>query len=82
MAQDDIIISKDWYEFYVNCYIKLVKIHKLLSNEPFKRCYNKHGYDELWEELIDIYDFSNVQSCYEYEKLIKEINGTPKQTKR
>ena len=77
MAQDDIILSKDWYKFYVNCYIKLVKIHKLLSNEPFKRYYNKHGYDELWEELIDIYDFSNAHS-WEYRRLTKEENDTSK----
>jgi hypothetical protein len=72
----DIILSKDWYKFYVKCFEDLAKIRKILEGKTFKEYYSKNYpdgiTDEFWDELCGIYNYSAIQSSYEYEKLTKE----------
>ena len=78
----DIILSKDWYKFYVKCFEDLDKIRKILEGKTFKE-YHRKNYpnditDEFWDELCEIYSYSAAQSSYEYKRLTKEKYGTSK----
>ena len=82
MAQDDIILSKDWYKFYVKCFMDLGKIRKILEGKIFKEYYKKNYPDDMtddfWDEVCEVYSYSTVDISYEYKRLTKEKNGTSK----
>ena len=75
----DIILKKEWYEYYVECYNNLKRIKKILSNDIiYIELYKLVGESKIWNEMTNIYDNTNIKNPKE----IKEIYGTSKQTKR
>jgi hypothetical protein len=71
----DIILSKEWYEYYVECHNNLKRIKKILSNDIiYIELYKLVGESKIWSEMTDIYDNTTIKNPKE----IKEIHDTSK----
>ena len=97
IKKSDIILKKEWYEHYVECYYSLKEIKKVMLSDTIKtKLYDLVGESKIWDKMIDIFDNANIRNPKEQEewecslrKVYKQIkrregdnHGTSKQTKR
>ena len=71
---NDVILKKEWYEYYVECSNNLKKIEKILSDDIIiNQLHTLVGDDsDIWNEMIDIYHKATIKNPKESKEFIDE----------
>ena len=72
---NDVILKKEWYEYYVECSNNLKKIEKILTDDIIiNKLPTLVGDDsDIWKEMIDIYWKTTIKNPKELKECI-ELN--------
>ena len=72
---NDVILKKEWYEYYIECSNNLKKIEKILTDDIIiNKLHTLVGDDsDIWNEMIDIYWRATIKNPKELKECI-ELN--------